>query len=80
MVKTRIILLIVSALLIWAIFLLPKVVVESERGLATDSTAKDAGNQEMHPPAPENVRKSIARLRARHQAVIGKEKSVDANR
>jgi len=69
MLKTRIILIVACAIVIWLIFLLPKVAVENESQLATESGAaeKPAENQAMpHASASEDILKSIKELRAKY--------------
>jgi len=66
MVRTRIILIVVSAVIIVALFLLPKVVVENETQLTTaptDSTKK----ADPHTMAPEGLLKRIAELRNQYE-------------
>jgi Flp pilus assembly protein TadD len=66
MVKTRILLVIGSAIIIWLIFLLPKAVVNNEANLgqdATDSTAQNQG-EEMHTEVSPQTLEAIRQLRA----------------
>ena len=67
MVKTRIILLVASALLIWLIFQLPKAVVENEASMADQTTAGSdtvASHIQTHSKAPEAVEARIKEFRA----------------
>jgi outer membrane protein len=73
MLRTRIILIAVSALLIAGLFLLPKVVVENESQLtnpATDSVTK----ADPHAAAPEELLRRIAQLRVTYQATAENQK------
>ena len=66
MLRTRIILIVVSALIITALFLLPKVVVENENQLTTtptDSTSK----ADPHSGAPEALLNRIAQMRIQYE-------------
>lgn len=73
MLKNRIILLVVSAALIWLIFLLPKGVVENEQQMQarTDSAAV----AQSHTAAPPEVTERIQSLRRDYLADPGNEKS-----
>jgi tetratricopeptide (TPR) repeat protein len=75
MLRTRIILIVVSAALVWLIFLLPKVVVENDSQLAT---APDSLQQSppagAHAAMPAALAKAIASLRAQYVQAPGKEK------
>lgn len=72
MLKKRIILVVISAVLIWLLFLLPKVVVNNEEGtLASDSTSQPTIHQEV----PPSLQKQIGQLRASLSPDIEKEKS-----
>src|SRR5689334_4731957 len=66
MLRTRIILIVVSVLLIAGLFLLPKVVVENESQLttSTDSVAKS----DPHEAAPEELLRQIGELRNTYEA------------
>ena len=73
MLKNRIILVLISGVLIWLLFMLPKVVVNNEEGtLASDSASESAS---MHQEVPQTVRKQIGQLRASLSEDIEKEKS-----
>ncbi len=79
MLKTRIILIVVTAVLVVLIFLLPRVVVQSESELAASKGAGDSTGAQPSAPAhndiPENFRGSINRFRAEFQKATGMEKS-----
>lgn len=76
MLKTRILLIVVSAIVIWLIFLLPKVVVENEGNLAKDSSSASASKKpDMHVKAPKKVLQKIAELRAQFLTGAGNEKN-----
>jgi tetratricopeptide (TPR) repeat protein len=73
MLRTRIILIVVSALVITVLFLLPKVVVENENQLTTnpqDSTVKS----DPHASAPDELLHQIADLRVVYVGTTGNEK------
>ena len=76
MLKTRILLVVVSAALIWLIFLLPKVVVDndSELGEAKSQTSNAAPAQDAH-EVPENLAAAIRNLRAQHREGSSNEKN-----
>src|SRR5262245_44380809 len=65
MLKTRIILVVVSAVVVWLIFLLPKSVVENDPAqgqvVANDSAAVNQGTP--HKPAVESLARDISLLR-----------------
>ncbi|MBL0741837.1 tetratricopeptide repeat protein [Chryseolinea lacunae] len=76
MFKTRIILFVASAIIIWLIFLLPKVVVDNDSALTDnpqDSAKKDA--PAMHSQAPKEVMASIRNLRVQLREGAAKEKN-----
>ncbi|HEY0769640.1 MAG TPA: hypothetical protein VGD31_04845, partial [Sphingobacteriaceae bacterium] len=78
MIKTRIILLVASALLIWLIFQLPKAVVENEASMASESgTGTDtvASHIQSHSTAPEAVQVRIKEFRAMIAGGTEKEKN-----
>jgi outer membrane protein len=77
MLKNRIILLSVSALLIVALFLLPKAVVENDSQLQASEDAKSAGAMSPgpHSQTPPAVRGNINRLRARYLSALPEEKN-----
>ena len=64
MVKTRIILVVVSIALIAGLFLLPKVVVENDNAISQNPTDSIAPKIEMHAQVPETLSASIKNLRA----------------
>ena len=75
MLKTRILLIAVSALVIWLIFLLPKVVVENDSEMTTQ--AKDSVRKQtaMHNDVPAELAKSIQNIRAQYLEGSEKEKN-----
>ncbi|HOX81870.1 MAG TPA: tetratricopeptide repeat protein [Chryseolinea sp.] len=75
MLKNRIILIAASALVIWLIFLLPKVVVENDSEMAAQN--KDSVRQQtsMHNNVPAELSKSIQNLRAQFSASSENEKN-----
>jgi outer membrane protein len=77
MVKTRILLVIGSAIIIWLIFMLPKVVVDSEADLGESSSDSVSGNQadEMHTEVSPETLEAIRQLRARVSEGLTKEKN-----
>jgi tetratricopeptide (TPR) repeat protein len=79
MLKIRIILIVASAIVIWLLFLLPKVVVENEDqlGTATDSAAVNNQNQQggAHTVVPETLSHAIKSLRSRYLSTPKNEKS-----
>jgi outer membrane protein len=76
MLKTRILLIVVSAIVIWLIFLLPKVVVENEDTLAKDSaTTAPTKQPDVHTQAPKQVLEKIRQMRATYLAGAGNEKN-----
>ncbi len=77
MLKTRIILLVTSALLIIGLFLLPKAVVENDSQLQTSAEAKTSGTIPAgpHGQTPQGVRDNINRLRARYLSALPEEKN-----
>ena len=69
MLKTRIILLVACAIVIWLIFLLPKAVVENESQLAPESGSTETASENQakpHAAASEDILKSIKQLRAQY--------------
>jgi outer membrane protein len=77
MLKTRIILLIVSAIVIGLIFLLPKAVVENESQMAAvDSTKRESAiPAKGHSNVPDSLANSIKTLRAQYLSSSTKEKN-----
>ena len=78
MLKTRIILVVACAIIIWLIFLLPKAVVENESQLAAD-TETSGGKAENpgtpHTAASQDILKSIKELRALYVSDSRKQKN-----
>lgn len=74
MLKTRIILIVACAIVIWLIFLLPKAVVENENQMALpeDSAATTSG---PHSTASEDLTNSIKSLRAQYLGGSSNEKN-----
>ncbi len=68
MLRTRIILIVVSALLIVALFLLPKVVVENESQLTNTSADSTNNSTDPHAGAPEALLSRITQLRIQYGA------------
>jgi tetratricopeptide (TPR) repeat protein len=67
MLKTRIILVIASALVIWMIFLLPKAVVENEsqlRNVDSTSSHKTTSAEKGHGEIPESITRSIKTVKS----------------
>ncbi len=78
MLKTRIILVIASAIVIWLIFLLPKAVVENENQLkSVDSTSshKSASPAKGHSAIPSSVTASIKALKVARSSTSSEEKN-----
>jgi tetratricopeptide (TPR) repeat protein len=75
MLKTRIILILASAVVIWLIFLLPKVVVENDNTLSGNSTDSTASVASSHPAAPVEVVSGIRNLRHQLQGSAINEKN-----
>lgn len=77
MLKTRILLVIGSAIIIWLIFLLPKVVVNNESELAGDSRDSVESNEtsEIHMQASPATLEAIRRLRRQALGDVPKEKN-----
>ncbi|MEY4929366.1 MAG: hypothetical protein RI909_90, partial [Bacteroidota bacterium] len=65
MLKTRIILVVVAAALVWLIFLLPKSVVENESQLKEDAPA-EATSTAGHSEIPANLSESIKNIRSQY--------------
>lgn len=63
MLKTRILLIVGSALVIWLIFLLPKVVVNNDSTIDAGTGNSTAENNDVHASVPPEVSKAIASLR-----------------
>ena len=78
MLKTRIILVAASAIVIWLIFLLPKAVVENESQLKSgDSTSSHRGSTQTkgHSDVPINIVESIKTVKAARLSSSSKEKN-----
>lgn len=73
MLRTRIILVLISATIIWLLFLLPKVVVENESQMETG--AEPVVRQDPHTTAPPALRESINSLNAQYLEVSENQKS-----
>ena len=67
MLKTRIILIVVAALLVWLIFLLPKSVVENESQLK-EAAPEEATQGAGHAAVPATLSATIKRVRAQFQS------------
>jgi outer membrane protein len=74
MLKTRIILLVISATLIALIFLLPKVVIENDTPLASGDSVSGA-KSEIHTPIAPKTGNAIKALRSRYEKSSEKEKN-----
>lgn len=75
MLKTRIILVVVSAALIALLFWLPKVVVENDSSMAENPQDSISQSQDVHSQAPEPVLKSIQKLRVQFATSSKNEKN-----
>ncbi len=77
MSKTRIILIAASALLVVALFFLPKAVVENDSQLQGESTAQSTSTVpgSPHNETPQSTRRDINRLRARYLSALPEEKN-----
>jgi tetratricopeptide (TPR) repeat protein len=75
MLRTRLLLIAVSAIVIWLIFLLPKSVVENESGIAADTVDSVASHIQSHAEAPAAVSASIKEVRMKWSASTEKEKN-----
>lgn len=73
MLRTRIILIVVSAAVIWLLFLLPKVVVENESQMETSK--EQAGESDPHTTTPAALRQSINSLNAQYLDISENQKS-----
>lgn len=73
MLKTRIILVAASAIVIWLLFLLPKVVVENSDQM--DAVVESTTNSDPHTTTPVALRESINSLNAQYLEAPGNEKS-----
>jgi tetratricopeptide (TPR) repeat protein len=75
MLKTRILLVIGSVIVIWLIFLLPKVVVDNESVLQDTADASSAQSPEVHAEAPPETLEAIRSLRHQMGDRLPKEKN-----
>ncbi len=75
MLKTRILLIAVSAVVIWLIFLLPKVVVDNDNTLSSPSKDTIATHDDPHSNAPEEILAGIRKLRVQILESTPKEKN-----
>jgi tetratricopeptide (TPR) repeat protein len=75
MVKTRILLVIGSAIVIWLIFLLPKVVVDNEAVLQENTNESTPQSPEVHTQVPPEIQEEIHRLRDQMGERLPKEKN-----
>lgn len=74
MLKNRIILIVISALVIIALFMLPKVVVNNDDQLATGTSDTVAQSADPHANAPEGLMKHIAHMRGNYAEATEKQK------
>ena len=74
MLKTRIILVLVAAALVWLIFLLPKSVVENESQLKEDAPAQ-ATSTAGHSETPANLSESIKKIRSQYSPGVSNQKN-----
>jgi len=74
MLKTRIILVVVAAALVWLIFLLPKAVVENESQLKEEAPA-EATSPAGHSEIPANLSESIRNIRSQYSQGATNEKN-----
>lgn len=74
MLKTRILLIVASALVIWLLFLLPKVVVENKDQMESENPTQEKGS-DPHGTIPATLAESIKSLRTQYLKVSGNEKS-----
>jgi tetratricopeptide (TPR) repeat protein len=73
MLKTRIILVVASAIVIWLLFLLPKVVVENDEQMGTAEMPESS--EDPHGTTPAALRESINSLNAQYLGASENEKS-----
>jgi outer membrane protein len=74
MLKTRIILVIVAAVLVWLIFLLPKAVVENESQLKEEASAETTTST-AHKEVPANLSESIKNIRSQYSQGVTNQKN-----
>jgi tetratricopeptide (TPR) repeat protein len=75
MLKTRIILIVVSAVVIWLLFLLPKVVVDNDGAITAGRGDSAITAAESHPATPPNVLSRIREFRRQWTESAGNEKN-----
>ncbi len=75
MLKTRILLITLTAVSVWLLFLLPKVVVDNEVEQVSNIDSTQVSPQKRHITASPDLKTKIADLRANYQAITEKEKS-----
>jgi tetratricopeptide (TPR) repeat protein len=75
MLKTRILLVVGSIIVIWLIFLLPKVVVDNESVLDEDAEESPPQTSEVHTQVPPEIQEAIHRLRDQMRERLPKEKN-----
>jgi outer membrane protein len=75
MLKTRLILIVVSALVIWLLFMLPKAVVDSETTLVEKPTDSVASHIQDHSKAPESLQARIRQFRGQFEPASKNEKN-----
>jgi tetratricopeptide (TPR) repeat protein len=75
MLRTRIILVVVSAIVIWLLFLLPKVVVENENQLTSAQDSTVSNSSSAHTAASGTLSESIKTLRAKYRKSPQNEKN-----
>jgi len=80
MLKTRILLAVACVVVIWLIFLLPKVVVENESELKNDSSksgspGRTMAKSDVHTKTPKHLTDRIARFRTNYNTAATKEKN-----
>jgi predicted Zn-dependent protease len=77
MLKTRILLVVGSAIVIWLLFLLPKVVVNNEDAelAGTRDSSTQVEGSDIHNEIPSHLRKAISQLRTKVDGGLPKEKN-----
>jgi outer membrane protein len=75
MLKTRLLLVGASAVIIWLLFLLPKAVVENESEMGTTPDDTASSHIESHSETPQQVKATIQSLRMQFAAATEKEKN-----
>jgi tetratricopeptide (TPR) repeat protein len=80
MLKTRILLVVVSAIVIWLIFLLPKVVVDNESQLKNDSsTVNRTPSADVHTKTPKHLADKISNLRMAYASATKEKNAIFAD-